>query len=57
MAEGRAACNRVAKDMQPLCRHLLKLARSDIKGKYAYQCQRAGREISKAIRMAEKYPR
>ena len=69
LAEGRRACNRVEKSLQPLCRHMLKLAQSDIRGVEKYlrknpgstwarsRCQRAGQDISKAIRLADKHPR
>jgi hypothetical protein len=57
LAAGRRACNRVEKGLQPLCRHLLSLAQDDMRSGTGYRCTRAGREISQAIKLADKYPR
>lgn len=48
-----ASCKRTAKDMQPLCRHLISLAKHSASVGY---CTRAGKELAKARRMADKYP-
>jgi hypothetical protein len=60
--EGRRACNQIQKDLQPLCRHILNLARDTVKrvGKGELPtsyCKGAGTEISQAIRLAKKHPR
>lgn len=60
--EGRKACNNIEKDLQPLCRHILNLARDTVKRVGRGQlpkryCTGAGTEISQAIRLAKKYPK